>query len=351
MVSTQKVSMMDSHSRNGNGDNGVPQQGVGLGRRKFLQTAALAGGALAVGGTVGSPRAAGSEPSSTDSASRDPYRYCLNAALIRGYKLDIVQQIDLAAAAGYRAIEPWLRDLTKYREEGGSLSDLKKRIADLGLTVESAIAFAPWIVDDPQKRAQAVEQMKTDMEAIAQIGGTRIAAPPSGATNGKQLDLMAAAERYRKILEVGDEIGVIPQIEVWGFSVNLHRLGQSMFVVIESGHPKACLLPDFYHIYKGGSSFEGLKLLSAQAVQVFHMNDYPDIPREEIADKDRIFPGDGIAPLPRLLREMRENGVVPVLSIEIFNREYWEQYDAKTICEIGLKKMKAVTAASMSETG
>ncbi len=123
-----------------------------------------------------------------------------------------------------------------------------------------------------------------------------------------------------------------------------------MFVVIESGHPQACLLPDFYHIYKGGSSFEGLMMLSPQAVQVFHMNDYPDIPRATIADKDRVFPGDGIAPLPELLRGMRSNGVVPVLSIEIFNREYWEKYDAKTICEIGLTKMKAVTAASLAPT-
>jgi 2-keto-myo-inositol isomerase len=344
--------MMDSQSSNGKRDIGVApvKQDKRLGRRQFMRTAALSGGALAVGGAVGSTRRADAEAFPADTASRDPYRYCLNAALIRGYKLDIVQQIDLAAATGYQAIEPWLRDLMKYREDGGSLSDLKKRIADLGLTVESAIAFAQWIVDDPQKRAEAVEQMKKDMDVIAQVGGKRIAAPPSGATNGKQLDLMAAAERYRKILEVGDEIGVIPQVEVWGFSANLHRLGQSMFVVIESGHPKACLLPDFYHIYKGGSSFEGLKMLSPQAVQVFHMNDYPNIPREKIGDKDRIFPGDGIAPLSRLVREMRENGVVPVLSIEIFNREYWEKYDAKTICELGLKKMKAVSAASMSET-
>jgi sugar phosphate isomerase/epimerase len=320
-----------------------------LGRRQFLGGAALAGGALAVGsrGDVTQVAAAG-QADSSDSSSPPPYRYCLNAALIRGYKLDIQQQVKLAASTGYQAIEPWLSDLKKYQDDGGSLKDLKKLIADSGLTVESAIAFSPWIVDDPRKRAEGVEQMKLDMNLLAQIGGVRIAAPPAGATRGEPLDLMAAAERYRKILDVGDEFGVIPQVEVWGFSANLHRLGQSMFVVIESGHPKACLLPDFYHIYKGGSSFEGLKLLSPKAVQVFHMNDYPDIPRDQIGDKDRVFPGDGIAPLPRLLREMRDNGVVPVLSIEIFNRTYWEQYDAQTVCQTGLNKMKEVVTASMA---
>ena len=58
-----------------------------------------------------------------------------------------------------------------------------------------------------------------------------------------------------------------------------------MFVAIESGHPKACLLPDVYHIYKGGSDFAGLGLLSGSAIQVFHVNDYPaDPPRETIND-------------------------------------------------------------------
>ncbi|MBN1123444.1 MAG: sugar phosphate isomerase/epimerase [Sedimentisphaerales bacterium] len=279
----------------------------------------------------------------------DPFRYCLNAALVMGYRLDILKQIELASQVGYDAIEPWVRDVSAYKDAGGSLADLKKRIADAGLTVESSIGFTAWISDNDDERAKGVEAMKRDMELMAQIGAKRIAAPPVGATRGAKLDLLTAAERYRAILEIGDKIGIIPQIEVWGHSANLSRLGESMFVVIESGHPKACLLPDFYHIYKGGSSFEGLRQLSPQAVQVFHMNDYPDIPRETIADKDRIFPGDGVAPLPKLVRMMYDNGVKPVWSIELFNRDYWEKYDAPTICKMGLSKMKAVTAKALAD--
>jgi len=134
---------------------------------------------------------------------------------------------------------------------------------------------------------------------------------------------------------------VVPQIEVWGSSKNLHRLGQSMFVVIESGHPKACLLPDVYHIYKGGSDFNGLKLLSPRAIQVFHLNDYPaEPPRETIGDRDRVFPGDGIAPLTQILRDLHTNGSRAVLSLELFNPTYWKQ-DPLTVAKTGLAKMKA----------
>jgi hypothetical protein len=40
---------------------------------------------------------------------------------------------------------------------------LRKRISDLGLTVEGAIAFAEWLVDDGARRAKGMEQAKRDM--------------------------------------------------------------------------------------------------------------------------------------------------------------------------------------------
>ena len=63
--------------------------------------------------------------------------------------------------------------------------------------------------------------------------------PPAGATGGGRLDLYEAAKRYGELLAAGAQIGVIPQIEVWGFSENLSRLGEAVFVAIESGHADA----------------------------------------------------------------------------------------------------------------
>ena len=222
------------------------------------------------------------------------FRFCLNTSTIRGQKLGLVEEIEIAAKAGYDGIEPWMRELEQYVREGGSLKDLDKRIRDHGLTVESAIGFAQWIVDDEQKRQQGLEQARRDMDRISQIGGKRLAAPPTGATRQSNLNLFQAAERYRALLDLGDQMGVIPQVEVWGFSKSLSRLGESVFVAIESGHRQACLLPDVYHIYKGGSDFAGLKLLHADTIQVFHVNDYPaEPPREKIGDADRVYPGEG----------------------------------------------------------
>jgi len=268
------------------------------------------------------------------------FRYCLNTGTIRGHRLNLEREVEIAANAGYGAVEVWIDRVGEFTRAGGSLKDLGKRISDSGLTVEGAIGFANWSVDDDARRAQAMEQMKRDMTTVAEIRCNRIAAPPAGATGEPRLDLMKVAERYRSLLELGDQFGVTPQIEIWGSSKNLGRLAEAAFVAIESGHPKACILPDVYHMYKGGSDFSGLKLLSSRMIQVFHLNDYPaNPPRERISDRDRVYPGDGIAPLSQILRDLHDNGGGTVLSLELFNPALWQE-DALAVAKTGLEKMK-----------
>jgi len=268
-------------------------------------------------------------------------RYCFNTSTIRGQKLTIEQEVDVAAKAGYDGIEPWISKIQEYKDSGKSLHDLGKRIADSGLKVESAIGFAQWIVDDPEKRAAGLEHAKRDMDLLAQIGGTRIAAPPAGATKGPKLDLLEVAQRYHALLEVGQQAGVVPELELWGFSTNLNRLGEVAMVVVEANHPAACMMPDVYHIYKGGSDFSGLRAISGKVIPVFHMNDYPaQPPRDKINDSARVFPGDGVAPLKTMIQTLVGNGFAGVFSLELFNPEYWKR-DALEVAKEGLDKMKA----------
>jgi sugar phosphate isomerase/epimerase len=225
-------------------------------------------------------------------------------------------------------------------QSGGNLNDIKKRLDDAGLEVASAIGFANWIVDDQDQRRAGLEQARRDMDRVRSIGGTRIAAPPAGATDQTDLDLFKAAERYRALLEVGNEIGVLPQLELWGFSKTLSRLGELAFVATEAAHPNASMLPDVYHIYKGGSDFEGLRFINGRAIHVFHMNDYPaDPPRETINDSHRVFPGLGVAPLKEIVRTLSETGFRGVFSLELFNREYWAM-DALDVAKRGLAAMQ-----------
>jgi sugar phosphate isomerase/epimerase len=183
------------------------------------------------------------------------------------------------------------------------------------------------------------------MDMLSQIGGKRIAAPPMGATEVSNINLLQAAQRYRALLEIGDRTGVVPQVEVWGFSQSLNRLGEAALIAIECGHPDACILADVYHMYKGGSPIEGLRLVRGAAMHVFHVNDYPAIAPEQIKDADRVYPGDGTAPLTSIFNTLREIGFGGYLSLELFNAGYWEQ-DASAVAQTGLEKMRAAVEQS-----
>jgi sugar phosphate isomerase/epimerase len=309
-------------------------------RRDLVRYASLAAGA----GLAAGPAAVADAP-----PTKEAFRFSFNTSTIMGQKLPLPEEVDIAGKAGYQAFEPWIRELDEYVKSGGSLKDLGKRIRDRGMTVESSIGFIEWLVDDEARRKKALEEARRVMDMVQQLGGKRLAAPPVGATDRSDIPLLAAAERYRALLDIGDRIGVIPQVEVWGFSKSLSRLGETAYVAIESEHPKACILADVYHLHKGGSGFTGLSVLGRASMHVFHLNDYPATPpRKDITDAHRVYPGDGVAPLVQMLRDLRALGFHGHLSLELFNRDYWKQ-DPQLVATTGLEKMKAVVKASLEE--
>ena len=262
--------------------------------------------AVLTGGAIVAPASA--KPAAAEKKKHE-FTYCLNTSTISGQEVGFMKEFEITAKAGYDGIEIWIRNIRKYIDEGGSLKDLKKYIDDLGLKVENAIGFAQWIVDDENTRKAGIEQLKQEMDILAQVGCKRIAAPPAGATSQPLLDLHKAGERYRAILEVGEQTGVVPQLEIWGPSANLHHISQAMYVAAAANHPDACILPDVYHMFRGGSGYHSLKLLSGRAIEMFHFNDWVShIAREEQKDSDRVYPGDGAAPFEQIIQDLFKAG-------------------------------------------
>jgi 2-keto-myo-inositol isomerase len=314
-----------------------------ISRRAWLSTGAGAIGAAACAPLLCANSA--DESPSRPNGSREPFRISLNTSTLRGHKLPFTEVIEIAAKAGYGGIEPWPDELDRHVGGGGTLKDAAKRLKDAGLAVTGAIAFFEWMVDDDAKRAKAMEEAKRRMDQFAQIGATHIAAPPAG--DVEKVELLRAAERYRALLDLSEASGVVPSVEVWGFAKNGFRLGQCAMIAIEAHHPKACVLPDVYHLYKGGSGFDGIRHLAGSFLAGFHLNDYPaNPPRETITDASRVYPGDGIAPLKQLFRDLKAIGYTGALSIELFNPEYYKQ-DPLLVAKTALEKARAVMASAL----
>ncbi len=303
-------------------------------RRGFV---AAGGGLLAAGCLSGGASAAGRFAAG---------RFALNPSTIRGYKLGLKEQVRLAIAAGYNGIEPWVADVRKAKA-AGELGDIRKMCADGRLKVVDGIGFAHWSLPDDAARAKGLEEMKSDMDLMAELECPFIAAPPFGLQKpgSPKVPLEDFIPRYRAVLELGDRTGVTPILEFWGHSVNLSRLDEAIRVAAASGHPKAAVLADVYHMYRGGSEFEGLRFLSPSTLPVLHVNDFPAHPaREKMVDADRVWPGDGLADWNKIRGIMRDGHLSPWLSLELFNPSYWKTTPLDTL-KTGLAKMRQVFRA------
>jgi sugar phosphate isomerase/epimerase len=209
-----------------------------LSRREAVRSGLAAVGSAIVSSTAGqaqAPRPTGAPPR----PASEPFGYCLNTSTIRGNNLDIVGVVNAASKAGFHAIEPWIREIDDYTSKGGTLADLRKRIADAGLTVEDAIAFNSFLDDDDTRRAASMEKLKIDMDKVAQIGGHRIAAPPGN--NRAAVSLDNAARYYREALEMGEKAGVQPLLELWGTHPVLGPLSHGIYVAVAAGRADASL--------------------------------------------------------------------------------------------------------------
>ncbi|MDH5381166.1 MAG: sugar phosphate isomerase/epimerase [Cyclobacteriaceae bacterium] len=268
------------------------------------------------------------------------FRFSLNTSTIMGNRAGIEKYIEIAAKAGYDGAEIWIMDLRAYLDSGKSLSSLNKKIQDSGITIENAIGFAPWMVSDDEERKKGYQQLEQEMNLLSEIGCKRVAAPPFGLKPESVPPFSALGTYYAEILDLGKKTGVMPQLEFWGASGTIFNLGQVMHIAAAANHPDVKLLPDIYHLFRGGSDFDGLKLLSGNAIDIFHFNDYKlNKLREEQTDSDRIYPGDGDAPMEKIIDILKNMGGVKVLSLELFNKDYWKQDELK-VAKTGLEKMK-----------
>ena len=308
-----------------------------LSRREFLGTSILAVGGLALTGAT-----------SVSARQSGLHRISLNVSTIRTYKLPVDKQIEVCGKAGFDGIELWVSDIEAYREKGGNLTDLAKRLKDNNLVLENIIGFAQWASDDQSRRDAGFQQMQREMEMTASLGGKFIAAPLSG-VNRLESSLDDYAERFLRVIEAGKSQGITPLLELWG-SGALSKLADAVHIIIATGHPDANLLLDFYHLFRGNNSFDSLNLINVAQLPVFHINDYPSTPpREKLRDSDRVYPGDGICPFNRIIPLMQKGGFKGSFSVELFNEGYCKDNTVEQVLATTLEKTrKVITQSSIS---
>jgi len=310
-------------------------------RRRFF-TATGAGAAA-----LGAAKAHGAQPEAK-TLSKDyqggasPWPICLDTATIRPSSLK--DKVRIAAEAGFDAIEPWDGELREYEAEGNSLEDLGKEIRDRGLFVPSMIGLWNAIPGRQEEWEKNLDATKDRMRMAAAVGAEHVQVIPGR----QEMDPKWMADRYRELLEIGlDEFNVNPALVFVKFLPSSRRLGQAAAVALDANHPKAKIIPDVFHMYTGDSGFNSLQHLQGGFIAIFQFNDAPaEPPKDQLEDKHRVYPGDGILPLEQSLKDLAAIGFSGCVSLELYNPAYWKQ-DHLEVAKTGLGKTVEVIGRAL----
>jgi 2-keto-myo-inositol isomerase len=222
------------------------------------------------------------------------------------------------ARAGIRAVEPNLMKVREFAQKE-SPAIARRLLDDLGLKAVSS-SNQTGLAEPGEQRAQSLEQLKWKVELAQVIGADRIVAPSVGVGAYTEDDYKRAADNLRDAGEIGKPFGVAIMLEFTRTSRLAACLPTALKVVRDASHSHVRVMMDTYHFWGGTSKFEDLELLRDGELHHLHFEDVPaDPPRELLGQPNRVWPGDGIAPLRRIVEVLKRKQYAGPASLEMFN--------------------------------
>jgi 2-keto-myo-inositol isomerase len=222
------------------------------------------------------------------------------------------------ARAGIRAVEPNLMKVREFTQKE-SPAVARRLLDDLGLKAVSS-SNQTGLAEPGEQRAQSLEQLKWKVELAQAIGADRIVAPSVGTGTYTEDDFKRGADNLREAGEIGKPFGVAIILEFTRTSRFAACLPTALKMVRDANHSHVRVMMDTYHFWGGTSKFEDLDLLRDGELHHLHFEDVPaDPPRELLGQAHRVWPGDGIAPLRRIVEVLKRKHYAGAASLELFN--------------------------------
>ena len=276
----------------------------------------------------------------------------VNAQSAASGKMQLAMHQNTTRAAGFRAsMEGWARAGIQYAELGApqlsafleteTLATARRLLGDLGLTPVSAAVVLPDIWLPGPARADSLEAWRRGCEQMAEMGLQKVYSPSITNRPLTADDFAATPDAIFEAGEIAKDSDLTAMIEFIRTSTHLATLTSALQMIRAAGHPNVRPMLDFFHFWSGLSKFEDLDLLDRGELAHAHFQDLLDTPRELINNDSRLIPGDGIAPVVRILQKLAEKEYDGALSVELFRSE-WVRGDPFAVASEIRPKCEAV---------
>lgn len=255
-------------------------------------------------------------------------RLCAQAAFASGGMTLALHQ-NTSGAAGFRgSLEGWARagirqvELTdRLLDEflaGDTLSAARRLLDDLGLVPVSAAAVLPDMWIPGPERDSSLEIWRRRCQQFAELGLEKIYCPSITSRAVTADDFAATPACMAEVGDVTAGFGLTAMVEFARTSTHLATLPSTLDATRRAAHSHVRPMLDFFHFWAGLGKFEDLDLLEPGELAHVHFQDVQSGPRELIDNEWRLIPGDGIAPVVRILRKLAEKAYRGPLSVELF---------------------------------
>jgi sugar phosphate isomerase/epimerase len=259
---------------------------------------------------------AAAAPSMLQNTSPGSLFVCMHEA--SSDRFDFRAAMEGYAKAGIRAVEP---QVTKVREfaQKESVAAARRLLDDLGLKAVSS-SNQLGLAEPGDARARSLDDLKWKVELAQAIGCDRLVAPSAGTGQYTADDYKRGVDNLREAAEIAKPFGVSLMLEFARTSRFVGSLPTALTMVREADHPNVRVMMDIFHFWGGISKFEDLEMLRDGELHHLHFEDVPaDPPREIQGQPNRVWPGEGIAPLRRIVELLKRKKYVGAASLEMFN--------------------------------
>jgi 2-keto-myo-inositol isomerase len=223
------------------------------------------------------------------------------------------------AKGGVKLVEPNLLKVREFTQKEGGPAAAKRLLDDLGLRPAST-SNQLFLMEPGEQRIKSIEELKWKVELAQAIGADRLVTPSAGTGNYTLDDYKRGVDNMREAAEIAKPFGITLMLEFARTSRFAGSLPTALKLVRETNHPNYRVMMDTYHFWGGISKFEDLELLREGELHHLHFEDVPaDPPRELQGQPDRKFPGEGIAPLRRIIEVLKAKKYAGAVSFETFN--------------------------------
>jgi 2-keto-myo-inositol isomerase len=240
------------------------------------------------------------------------------------------------AKAGIRDVEPAAGLLDEYLKTN-TLASAKRVLTDNGLRIVSGAAGVTGLWEPNPNFPKNLDTFKQRCEQFAELGAPLVYSPCATSAKFAADDYVKCLDNIRKTAEAARQFNLKVAAEFVRNSTFLASLPTALRLYREAAHPNFGILFDCYHFWSGPSKIEDMDSIKPGEIIHAHLNDTQDLPRELLDLQSRVIPGDGVAPLAKILAKLADTGYTGPISVELFLRKFQEADPLELAKEIKLK--------------